>query len=542
MGMRKIAQIGTGLGILILAASYQREDREIRRLENEDYIPQMYAPLHLRLTDENNIRCVTGFADSLSYPLLVREFYFGGEFKPVWTSFTGYSKNAAELFDLISNAAEYGLNPSDYHFDRLLQLRHQVGLGGANHTAVQCRTDAELLFTDAAFRLMIHLRSGYGTADTSLVSQLWHTQLPDALRRGLFEGGVCEAVCSVQPQFTEYVRLQRATSLFVRTTRLDSDDFRFDVGETDSLKLLVQTHEVLIRLGYLSDDAGLEDVPAALRVFQFHHGLNQDGKPGKNTRLALSMQPEMRFRLLVLNLDRLRKQNDMQNDLLYINIPAYTLKVYRKNRLVREHRVVVGHPSTPTPRLTSQLQRVITNPYWHVPRSITLNEILPKAKADSTYLKRNRFRVFDKSNQPLSSEALSQADLSQYTFRQDAGSDNALGRVKFVFPNPYSVYLHDTPSKALFEKDLRAFSHGCVRVQHPEELADYVARHLSDDETNIGEAIRKGRHHEVVPSGNLSIHIRYLTCEADEHGNIFFYKDIYGLDAVALKSTDRLLQ
>jgi murein L,D-transpeptidase YcbB/YkuD len=277
---------------------------------------------------------------------------------------------------------------------------------------------------------------------------------------------------------------------------------------------------------------------AGLMEFQQHHGLEPDGRAGKYTLEALRMTTLYHYRMLALNLDRLRKQENSSVHLLYVNIPAYKLKVFRDNHLQESYRVIVGDPKTPTPQMTSSVERIISNPTWHVPKSILRNEMLLKIKSDSGYLKRNRFKLVDKHNRTVSYESIDMARISDedfgYTLRQDAGSDNALGKVKFIFSNPYAVYMHDTPGKALFSKDIRALSHGCIRVQNPEKLADYMVRMVQTDTTDIGRLIEKGVRREINLSTAIPIRISYITCDVDEKGDLYFYKDIYGIDQYEL--------
>jgi len=213
--------------------------------------------------------------------------------------------------------------------------------------------------------------------------------------------------------------------------------------------------------------------------------------------------------------------------------------VYNGNLLKDTFRVIVGHPSTPTPIIAGRMERIIANPMWYVPRSITMSEILPKIIADSNYLKRNGFQVLDKNMRTVNYETLNFADISEsdfeYTLRQDRGLDNSLGQVKFIFSNPYAIYLHDTPGKTLFSKDLRAFSHGCVRVQNPERLAGYIINEIGLDSTNINKLIGEGTPHEFNISSPMSIQIMYITCEADNDGELYFYNDIYGTDKKELE-------
>jgi murein L,D-transpeptidase YcbB/YkuD len=186
------------------------------------------------------------------------------------------------------------------------------------------------------------------------------------------------------------------------------------------------------------------------------------------------------------------------------------------------------------------------NTEWQVPRSITLGEMLPKLKSDSGYLNRNRLRLIDKNRNTIAYHQVDRNTVSDKTFnliiRQESGKNNSLGCVKFVFPNPYSIFLHDTPGKQSFSKDVRALSHGCVRVQHPEMLADYLVREFSlqNHDVDVINLINKGIRREIALIIPVEIYIHYLTCEADEDMNIFFYNDIYGMDKKELKKLEFL--
>jgi murein L,D-transpeptidase YcbB/YkuD len=172
--------------------------------------------------------------------------------------------------------------------------------------------------------------------------------------------------------------------------------------------------------------------------------------------------------------------------------------------------------------------------------------MLPKLRSDSGYLNRNRLRLIDKNRDTVSYHQVDwnivSAETFDLTIRQESGKGNSLGCVKFVFPNPYLIFLHDTPGKRSFSKDVRALSHGCVRVQHPELLADYLVKEFSlqNHDLDVISMINKGIHREIALNIPVDLYIHYLTCEADEDLNIFFYNDIYGIDKYELKKLEFL--
>jgi murein L,D-transpeptidase YcbB/YkuD len=226
-----------------------------------------------------------------------------------------------------------------------------------------------------------------------------------------------------------------------------------------------------------------------------------------------------------------------------VNIPSYQLRVIEADQVKRIFNVVVGRPYTPTPEITSRIEKITTVPRWNVPKSITFNEILPRVKKDSTYLSRNNFKVIDKQLNEVSINNMGWKDMNRdnfdYYFVQRSGSSNALGLLKFSFKNPYRIYIHDTPSKRYFNKDIRAYSHGCIRLQNPDQFASYlVENNLSaEQKPDISNLVARRIHKNINLSEPIDIHVRYLTCEADENLNLYFYMDIYNKDEALMEKS-----
>ena len=522
------------LMILLISTSFKRSTGDLNTL----------VPEYLSAGATDSLRGIILTVESFDQPIIhgekimafenVRNFYTLNHFVPVWTHSKGLSRKANNLLDLLEHARDYGLEPLHYHLSAIREKQQTLKVQTPDVPQVDLGTELELLMTDAALCFMVNLRAGFTAFDTTLFSKQWFTALPSILVQGISQGRVQETILSVQPRFVEYNQLQKATENFLNTNQLTDQWTEISYPVSDSVLLRKQIKEVLITLGYLAKGRHEDDVTEALKQFQHFHGLEPDGKPGKNTVEALAQSTLYRYRRLALNLDRLRKQEVSDSTMLYVNIPAYRLKIFSRNSLRDTFRIIVGHPDSPTPQLTARMDRIIANPVWYVPKSITMNEILPKIKSDTGYLRRNGFKILDDNYQTVNENSINREELSadnfNYTLRQSRGSDNALGKVKFIFSNPYAVYLHDTPSKALFSKDIRAFSHGCIRVQDPERLASFIVREVNAEDTDMIGLIGNGHHAEIDINATLPIHIRYITCEADETGNLFFYKDIYGLD------------
>jgi L,D-transpeptidase YcbB len=533
-GLKTVAIIFLVISVLILSTSFQSGRNEMVRIESEYLIPGLINGLRSTLSDNNRPSGVIIDGENLFMIRGVRQFYGLHGYRPAWTSYNRLNRHGVQLMNLIENARNYGLEPVQYHQPVIRHIEDEFGNDANRSGHGQMREQLELLLTDAALKLMVNLHNGYVAFDTALYNKPWTERLPAIILDGISHDKPVESILSVQPQFIEYTQLQLATVNFVRHTQLSDDSLTIAEPISDSLEFYGQVKQALARLGYTGSNDSRAEISASLKEFQLHHGLEPDGKPGKNTLEALRMTSLYQFRMLALNLDRLRKQDNSGMHLLYVNIPAYQLKVFKANQLQETYRVIVGSPKTPTPQLFSKVERVIANPVWDVPQSITQNELIPKIKADSNYLRRNRFKLVDRNNRTVSAEnvdidRINDAELG-YKLRQDASSDNALGKVKFIFANPYAVYLHDTPGKALFTKDIRDLSHGCIRLQNPEKLADYIFKVIQSDSTDIAGLIAKGVHREFNLAITIPIHISYITCSADDQGSLYFYRDIYGID------------
>lgn len=287
----------------------------------------------------------------------------------------------------------------------------------------------------------------------------------------------------------------------------------------DSIPEIVSLKKLLFLVNDLrfSDDSPVvnESLLAGIKSYQHRMGLVENGKLDKNTLAELNKPIDERIRQMMVNLERLRwVPVEVESDYLLVNIPEFRLHVFENNKQVWVTNVVVGKEVHKTTIFKGNISQVVFNPYWGIPNSIVQNEILPKIRRDPNYLARNNMEV-----------------VNGY-YRQKPGRNNALGQIKFLFPNQYSIYLHDTPSKGLFESNTRAFSHGCIRVKDPKTLAKFVLR--NDDswqEERMDEVLKTTTETQVNVKPTLPVYIAYFTSWVDNTGQLNFRKDIYGLDA-----------
>lgn len=531
----------TLLIMFFLATSYVSEKNATRDLYTEYYSLEMFNGLSSVLA-ANSCRLSTD-ESSVNASHLIHKMYQKTGFKPLWTINQRLSSSAIEVIHLINRAEHYGLDKSYYHVDQINRLYDNILKTKNSDSLIMLRQDLELLLTDASLSFMIHLHSGIISTD-SLFNDHFNSVLTDYLFESIRQKNITEKILALQPKNLHYRNLQQALVKFLNGNTLDNETFEIPDPRKDSVMSYTLAESVLIKLGYLTESDHKSDtsIVKAIKQFQRYHGLEMDGVLNKNTRRAMSMSTRERFHRIALNLDRLRKDVDYRNERIFVNIPSYQLKVVKADQVRRIFNVVVGRPYTPTPEITSKIEKITTVPRWNVPRSITLNEMLPRVKKDSTYLTRHNFKVIDKQLNEVSINDIGWKDMSRenfdYYFVQKSGNSNALGLLKFSFKNPYRIYIHDTPSKRYFNKDIRAYSHGCVRLQNPDQFASYLVEHnmTTEQKPDISSLVARRIHKEITLSEPIDIHIRYLTCEADENLNLYFYKDIYNKDEASIKT------
>jgi murein L,D-transpeptidase YcbB/YkuD len=275
-------------------------------------------------------------------------------------------------------------------------------------------------------------------------------------------------------------------------------------------------------------------------LFQKRHGLKADGAVGRETINALNVPLRQRVRQMELNLERLRWiLGGLEERFIVVNIANFQLDVIENDKSVLSIKVVVGKPYLKTPVFTAKMTHIVINPVWNIPDSIARKEILKKIKKDPQYLSDQNIKVFkgwEPQEQPIDPKDIDWSKVSEkalpYRFRQEPGPLNPLGNLKFMLPNEFDVYLHDTPSKGLFSRSTRSFSHGCIRIEKPLELAEYLFR---DDpgwsQKELSAAIEKGAEQIITIPHPMNVHFLYLTTWVDDKGVVQFRNDTYGRDA-----------
>jgi murein L,D-transpeptidase YcbB/YkuD len=285
------------------------------------------------------------------------------------------------------------------------------------------------------------------------------------------------------------------------------------------------------------------DLQEAVKRFQRRHGLADDGVVGPALAAEMNVPVEARIRQIELNMERWRwLPRDLGDPYILVNIPEMRLDVSEHGTSSLTMRVVVGKPETQTPIFSDRMTYLVFAPVWNIPDDIAEKETLPSALNDPGFLNRMNMEVVDRSGNHVDPASIDLTSPEKYRFRQRPGGSNALGLVKFMFPNQFNVYLHDTPADSLFARASRSFSHGCVRLEEPEKLAAYVLRDQPEwTADRIQEAMHGGEERIVKLKKAIPVYLGYWTARVTADRQVQFRKDVYGIDASQLaKLTERL--
>jgi murein L,D-transpeptidase YcbB/YkuD len=482
-------------------------------------------------------------------PSVLLQFYGERENAPMWSGDDLAFTRAEALVARLEDAAREGLEP-DAYADAITAWKTREPAPDA-HAAARL----ELLLSAATVRYVTDL--AFGRIDPSSVSEELFDipRRPDAVNLLWDVQAVADVglwLDGMAPPWPQYRALRRALA-GLRT--LEEDDAAALLPDGDSLKpgmhndLIPILRERLTAFGVALDGDSASTVfdpelEAAVMAFQRHHGLDDDGVVGRKTRAMLNMTVAQRIRIVELNMERLRwLQEDLGNRYIWINIPAFQLSVIEDGQEVLAMDVIVGRDYRSTPVFSGLMTYVDFNPYWNVPHKLAVEDILPKVQADPEYLASHGFKVFAgwTSDEPLDPATIDWNSLTEtsfgYRLRQDPGEHNALGRVKFMLPNEHSIYLHDTPNRALFSRAERAFSSGCVRLSQPVDMALYLLGGSGDwSQERLDEIWAEPELTRVSLERPIPVYFSYMTAWVDQDGVLQFRADVYqrdvALDAV----------
>jgi len=475
-------------------------------------------------------------------------FYEARSDAPAWSGGASHSA-LPSLVSAIENAKTHGLDPSDYGLEVLLGLEpYPVGI------------TPDQFVTRAYFDLARDLLQGRVRLDHDV---RWpftpsHVDLPAHLANALESGDIVESLEALAPSHREYQRLREALveyqslaapgygPVFETTKTLHPGDIDPDIarlrarleamGEIERIEL-PETASALESSDIPQVNVYDDELEAVVRRIQGHAHLEDDGVVGAETRAWINVSIERRVDELRTNLERWRwMPRDLGLHHILVNLPDYRLQIFENYEPVGRHDVIIGRPSRRSPILSATITHVVANPWWETPHSLAVRDELPLFQRDPGAVSRLGFQVIDReSGEVVDASQIDWSTVSAsnfpYRLRQAPGPLNALGQVKLIFPNPYNTYLHDTPSRSLFERHARAFSSGCVRVQNPVDLAEWVIRVGTDlDDGAVRLAIETGRETRIDLPDAVEVHFLYLTAFSDDVGRVRFVPDVYNRD------------
>lgn len=484
--------------------------------------------------------------DSLIATKLLVNFYEANDFKPVWFDKGNKSSSCDSLLDILEHAEEFGLIKLEYHYNKIDSLiKSDKDTTGKKLDAVKI-TKAELLLTDAFFTFAVHVSKGRISKDSiqrEWKANLFTYSLSELLRSTIQKNSVKTVIDTIQPQNEQYQALKFALQNFL-TEFKNTDWDSLASRESDSLTFTKRLKQRLIAshdfdsTSLYSDSVRLIN---AIKKFQLQHNLTDDGTIGKLTFEAIQGTKKDYIHQLEMNLERWRYVEwPTDKQFVWVNIPKYGMKVIEEDTVVMESRVIIGKPEHKTPLLKSTINYFLIYPYWNVPFNIATKEILPILKRDTSYLRRKNFDVLDGYGEivtkPISWKRYSKTYFP-FRLRQRMGDDNSLGILKFNFNNKYGVYMHDTDGHRLFKKEMRALSHGCVRLERFIDLAKFLVRDDSVkypfDSLKI-DLLKEEQKYKYLKRP-VPIYINYFTAEVDKDNKLFLFVDIYKRDEKMLE-------
>jgi L,D-transpeptidase YcbB len=486
---------------------------------------------------------------------LVQLIYEKKEFAFLWTGAGKWEPFADSLLYFIEMAKLYGLFPEDYHLGPLLVAQKKIindSLGKSARRDAVLWAHTELMLTDAFIRIVKDLKLGRLPQDSVTLrkdSVLTDEFYLDRLASVQQRQSPALVFQSLEPDHEGYRLLKAGIRGF-----LDSADNRtftgvpFPAQKSPDFKRLLQKR--LYEGGFLVYDSTATDsaqLADAVKKFQRSQGITIDGRAGEATVRILNTSDRDRFARIAITLDRYKLLPEkMPSRYVWVNLPGYYMQFMENDSLALVSKVICGKPVTRTPLLNSAISELVTYPQWTVPQSIIVKEILPALKKDPGYLARKGFSLVDAKGDEVDPYTVEWAKYSKgipYKVVQGSGDANALGILKFNFPNKYAVYLHDTNQRYLFGLTTRALSHGCVRVQSWEKLAYSIVRYDNRDRVGEGRSPQEDsltswlahkEKHSIPVRNRVPLYIRYFTCEG-KNGKIIFYDDIYGEDKALLE-------
>jgi murein L,D-transpeptidase YcbB/YkuD len=480
---------------------------------------------------------------------LTRQFYERREFQPAWVDGTKPLPQFDQLVEAMEAASAEGLDPQLYNVELLEQRRQEAGRGFLTKRGFEVEEAGSLDVWLTYLYMKYASDLADGLSDLAHADPKWQIK-PEKfdpaghLEQALEDNTVDTSLLKLTPENPQYRALRQVLADYREKAAAGGwhqvpAGARLKPGQRS-----VHVPSIGARLAATGDYDGPvppagraaiygTELQEAVKRFQRRHGLTDDGVVGAPTVAEMNVPVDVRVRQIELNLERWRwLPRALGRRHILVNIPEYRLEVWENGQVPVTMRVVVGKADTPTPIFNDEMTYLVFSPYWNVPPDIAQGETLPEVLKDPGFLARMNMEVVDTRGQLMDPLSIDLTDPTQYRFRQRPGADNALGLVKFMFPNQYNVYLHDTPTDSLFARASRSFSHGCVRLEQPLALARYVLRDQPDwTNERIEQAMHAADERTVKLRAPIPVYLGYWTARVASDGLLQFRKDVYGIDA-----------
>ena len=502
---------------------------------------------------ENQKEPKTSIEDSsiLTTPNETIAAYKDANYEPLWIKDEGLTNNGQTLINFITNARSYGLIPEAYNVQKITSHYNKLQLDSLwenerKNPKNWARID--ILLTDAFLSITRNLDRGYIPLDSLSKDATYSAaKYKEALINTSKTDNLLQILESFEPKSKSYIDLKKLLPNFLSSADFSKKYTFIDYPITNKNKFISQIIKRSKEENLLPNDVtNLDSIELSnlVKKIQEKKNLEIDGKYGRQLILALNNTDSEKFLKIVINMDRLRRnREEYPNRYLWVNLPSFYLQVFENGETKIESKVIIGKPNTRTPLITSKINQITTYPTWTIPTSIISKEILPNIKKNNNYLNRKGYSIFDASGQKVNPDSVNWSSYEKgipFKVVQPGGDANSLGIMKFNFPNKYSVYLHDTNQRGLFNNSFRSLSHGCVRVQNWDSLYQYII--LSDKRANADEIasnsvvvdsvktwLNAKKRRTISITNELPIYIRYYTA-ASKNGKIEFYEDVYGED------------
>lgn len=476
------------------------------------------------------------------------ELYEKNQFRPFWTD----AEKIEAFIKIIEASSSDGLEPEDYHYSEIQGLEAFLGSSAKQNNLI--KADLDMLLTDALILLTNHLF--FGKVDPKQLDPQWDFNRKinnlnpiEFLQEIISSSQLTDRIERLKPSKPIYAKLKTALARYRSISamgRWHPLPFGKNLNSDMRNNRIYLLRQRLAVSGFLSppgkeDNLFDDELKKAVIEFQKRHGLAADGVVGRKTIAALNIPAEKRMDQIRANLERARwSLHGLKNRYVLVDIAGFRIYFYDNDDIIWSSRVQVGRPFRRTPVFSDEISYLVLNPSWTIPPTIIVRDILPEVKEDIRFLTKHAIQILDQRGRSINPESIDwhlyPAQYFPYLLRQAPGPENAMGVIKFMFPNPYMIYIHDTPSKNLFSAKSRAFSSGCIRVENPLELAELIINNPQKwSRSELQKVVVSEKTETIYLKNPVPVLLLYWTVDVDNNGIVYFKEDIYDRDKAVIK-------